>query len=39
MPRTECASVASYFYHALDRGNGRARVVLDADGYHDLVRL
>jgi putative transposase len=39
MPRTVRASVGGYCYHALNRGNGRARVFHDSDDYHDFVRL
>jgi len=39
MPRTARASVGGYCYHALNRGNGRARVFYDPDDYHDFVRL
>ena len=39
MPRTARASVGGYCYHALNRGNGRARVFHDADDYHCFVRL
>jgi|SRR6516225_1464638 hypothetical protein len=39
MPRTARASVGGYCYHALNRGNGRARIFHDADDYHRFVRL
>ena len=39
MPRTARASVGGYCYHALNRGNGRARVFHDADDYHSFARL
>jgi putative transposase len=39
MPRTARGSVGGYRYHALNRGNGRARVFHEADDYHDFVRL
>jgi putative transposase len=39
MPRTARAAVAGYCYHALNRGNGLARVFHDADDYHDFLRL
>ena len=31
--------MGGYCYHALNRGNGRARVFHDADDYHSFVRL
>ncbi len=37
MPRTAPASVGGY--HAIKRGNGRATVFHDTDGYHGFVRL
>lgn len=39
MPRTARASVGGYCYHALNRGNGRARVFHDADDYHGFIHL
>ena len=39
MPRTARASVGGYCYHALKRGNGRARVSHDADDHHAFVKL
>jgi len=39
MPRTARADLGGYGYHALNRGNGRARVFHDADDYHGFVRL
>jgi putative transposase len=39
MPRTARGDLAGYCYHALNRGNGRARVFHDDDDYHDFVRL
>src|SRR4051794_38037651 len=39
MPRTARAAVGGYCYHALNRGNERARVFHDAADYHDFVRL
>src|SRR5579862_6361231 len=39
MPRTARASVGGYCYHALNRGNGRARVFHDDDDYHAFVTL
>src|SRR4029077_5848592 len=39
MPRSARASVGGYCYHALNRGNGRARVFHDDEDYHGFVRL
>src|SRR5437660_5789667 len=39
MPRIARADVGGYCYHALKRGNGRARVFHDDEDYHDFVRL
>jgi putative transposase len=39
MPRTARGSVGGCCYHAINRGNGRARVFHDAADYHDFVRL
>ena len=39
MPRTARADLGGYCYHALNRGNNRARVFHDDDDYHDFVRL
>jgi len=39
MPRTARAAVGGYCYHALNRGNGRARVFHDADDYHHFAQF
>jgi len=39
MPGTARAAVGGYGYHALNRGNGRARVFHDEDDYQGFVRL
>ena len=39
MPRTARASVGGYCYHALNRGNGRARVFHDDDDYNAFLHL
>jgi putative transposase len=39
MPRTARASIGGFCYHALNRGNGRARVFHDADDYQEFIRL
>jgi putative transposase len=39
MPRTARAFVGGYCYHALNRGNGRARVFHEPDDYHEFIRL